>query len=439
MNTREITLDISKAAAAAPIVAIRQGDRNATTLKVAVYDNGDAMELAGYTVRLCMKLPDGEHYYSVDGTASGNIASFAIDETYAAAYPGRTDEAYVEVLYGSEIICSTQSFAVEIEPGAREGVEPGEMHLAEIDALIAEVEALIDEIQEGAVFGVKGNAEAEYRTGSVNLTPANIGAADEAHAHAIADVTGLQDALDAKLDSVDVSVSQTVTGADLTVNGSTVSIANGTDGSDGADGYSPSASVERIQAGATITIEDEDGVTSATVYDGMNGRDGTNGRNGTDGITPEVEVTEITGGHNVAFDYGEGDPRNIDFDVMDGSGAVSGVKGNAESGYRTGNVNLTPANIGALALSGGTMTGDLGMEGDLQYDGETAYPVFTRSNWSTSSSQSSLPVTPCFVIDSSTAQLYWCNGSTIKMVNHTAMTHAMLAAKYTYGQLSGRS
>lgn len=396
MNTREITLDISKAAAVAPIVTIRQGDRNATTLKVAVYDNDAPLDLTGYTVRLCIKLPDNEHYYSVDGTAAGNIASFAIDETYAAAYPGRTDEAYMEVLYGSEVICSTQSFAVEIEPGAREGVEPGEMHLAEIDAVIAEVEALIDEIQEGAVFGVKGNAEAEYRTGSVNLTPANIGAADEAHAHAIADVTGLQDALDAKLDGIDVSISQTATGADVTVNGSTVSIANGTDGSDGADGYSPSASVERNQTGATITIEDEDGVTSATVYDGMNGRDGTNGRNGTDGITPEVEVTEITGGHNVAFDYGEGDPRNTDFDVMDGSGAVSGVKGDAESNYRTGNVNLTPANIGAapsshthteaditdlgdyLPLSGGTMTGSVIVKSS-NIDRDGADPSSTES------------------------------------------------------------
>ena len=35
------------------------------------------------------------------------------------------------------------------------------------------------------------------------------------------------------------------------------------------------------------------------------------------------------------------------------------VKGNAESSYRTGNVNLTPANIGALALSGGTLTGNV--------------------------------------------------------------------------------
>ena len=47
---------------------------------------------------------------------------------------------------------------------------------------------------------------------------------------------------------------------------------------------------------------------------------------------------------------------------------VTGVKGNAESAYRTGNVNLTPANIGAAAashthsylpLGGGTLTGNL--------------------------------------------------------------------------------
>lgn len=35
------------------------------------------------------------------------------------------------------------------------------------------------------------------------------------------------------------------------------------------------------------------------------------------------------------------------------------VKGNAESSYRTGDVNLTPANIGAVAKSGDTMTGNL--------------------------------------------------------------------------------
>ena len=50
------------------------------------------------------------------------------------------------------------------------------------------------------------------------------------------------------------------------------------------------------------------------------------------------------------------------------AGEVTGVKGNAETSYRTGNVNLTPANIGAAAashthnylpLTGGTLTGNL--------------------------------------------------------------------------------
>lgn len=44
------------------------------------------------------------------------------------------------------------------------------------------------------------------------------------------------------------------------------------------------------------------------------------------------------------------------WDVLAGS-PVSGVKGNKESTYRTGNVNLTPENIGALSVDGTTMHG----------------------------------------------------------------------------------
>lgn len=57
-------------------------------------------------------------------------------------------------------------------------------------------------------------------------------------------------------------------------------------------------------------------------------------------------------------------------------GAVaSGVKGNAESSYRTGNVNLTPANIGAVALSGSTMTGSLTLVGNKYYESDSAYGI----------------------------------------------------------------
>ena len=41
------------------------------------------------------------------------------------------------------------------------------------------------------------------------------------------------------------------------------------------------------------------------------------------------------------------------------AGSVTGVKGNTETAYRQGNINITPDNIGALPLTGGTITGDL--------------------------------------------------------------------------------
>lgn len=41
---------------------------------------------------------------------------------------------------------------------------------------------------------------------------------------------------------------------------------------------------------------------------------------------------------------------------------ITGIKGAAETEYRRGKVNLTPANIGAVALSGGTISGNLTVE-----------------------------------------------------------------------------
>lgn len=49
-----------------------------------------------------------------------------------------------------------------------------------------------------SVTGVKGNSESTYRTGNVNLTAANVGAAAASHSHTIADVTNLQTTLNGK-------------------------------------------------------------------------------------------------------------------------------------------------------------------------------------------------------------------------------------------------
>ena len=118
MNTQTINLDVSKQASVMPLVVIRQGDKNGTTLEVGVYDSGSPLTLTSYDVALCILLPDKEHSYTVDGTASGNTATFTIDETYAGAYLGRTHIAYVEIS-DTDITCSTQSFALQVEPTAR--------------------------------------------------------------------------------------------------------------------------------------------------------------------------------------------------------------------------------------------------------------------------------------------------------------------------------
>ena len=56
---------------------------------------------------------------------------------------------------------------------------------------------------------------------------------------------------------------------------------------------------------------------------------------------------------------------------------LTGVKGNAESSYRTGNVNLTPAHLGSVAKSGDTMTGGITLDTGKDY---TTAPSSTDYN-----------------------------------------------------------
>ena len=56
---------------------------------------------------------------------------------------------------------------------------------------------------------------------------------------------------------------------------------------------------------------------------------------------------------------------------------------------------------------------------DYWEHGERIYPTFTRSSWSISSDESTLPVTPCFVLSTGDGALYWCSGSGIVRLNIT--------------------
>jgi hypothetical protein len=63
-------------------------------------------------------------------------------------------------------------------------------------------------------------------------------------------------------------------------------------GKDGTDGFSPSASVTQTETGATVTITDKTGTTTAEIKNGTNGKDGTNGTDGTNGKNYSVEIVE---------------------------------------------------------------------------------------------------------------------------------------------------
>ena len=83
-------------------------------------------------------------------------------------------------------------------------------------------------------------------------------------------------------------------------------------GEPGENGVSPTASVTQTTTGATITVTDARGTTTANL---------TNGQNGDPGISPTITITSITDGHRVTITDADG---THSFDVMDGTDGDNG-------------------------------------------------------------------------------------------------------------------
>lgn len=73
-----------------------------------------------------------------------------------------------------------------------------------------------------------------------------------------------------------VSTSKTVSGSDITF-GFAFHNLKGKEGAPGESGFSPSARVEQTETGATITVTDKSGTTTATVNNGAPGKSGDTG------------------------------------------------------------------------------------------------------------------------------------------------------------------
>ena len=152
------------------------------------------------------------------------------------------------------------------------------------------------------------------------------------------------------------SVTQTAAGATVTVtDASGTTTANLTNGQ---DGYSPTASVSKSGDTATITITDKTGTTTAQVEDGQPGQDG---------ISPTVTITEITGGHRITITDATG---SHSADVMDGEGGVTDVQVNGASVVQGGVANVPKAESGGLGVVKVSSTGSDGISVDS--DGKLA-------------------------------------------------------------------
>ncbi len=204
----------------------------------------------------------------------------------------------------------------------------------------------LDGIASGAgVTGVKGSAESAYRTGQVNLTAANVGAAASSHTHsdyAAASHTHSDYAPVSHTHSDYAPVSHTHS------NYAASSHTHNYAGSSSAGGAANSA-VKATQDSAGQQID-------ATYIKGLsvNGKVITYTKG--DGNTGTITTQDTNTTYSAATQTAAGlmsaaDKKKLD-GIASGAGAgVTGVKGSAESAYRTGQVNLTAANVGAAAAS----------------------------------------------------------------------------------------
>lgn len=111
----------------------------------------------------------------------------------------------------------------------------------------------------------------------------------------------------------------------------------GEQGVQGDPGINAVAYVTQNTGSATITIEDADGITTATVYDGQDGT------NGTDGISPVATVTPTASGATISITDAQGTTTANITNGIDGTDGIDGVTPVISAIASVDNTTGTPA------------------------------------------------------------------------------------------------
>ena len=167
-----------------------------------------------------------------------------------------------------------------------------------------------------------------------------------------------------------------------------VIVEKGKDGKDGKDGFSPIAIVSQTDDGATITITDANGTTTANIYNGADGTDGAaasvsvgtttttaagtnasvvnsgtssaaildfsiprgeSGENGEDGFSPTVQITELGGGSTIIITDKNGEHGTTIYNGTDGESATVSV-GSTTTGNAGTNASVVNSGTSSTAV-----------------------------------------------------------------------------------------
>ena len=279
----------------------------------AVFQNG--IHIIGGKTIYSASTYSQKHYVYREGTYVELSPSVDLGETADSAFPGDKGK-----------IAYDDSQANKTAIG-----DLSELETTDKTDLVSAINEVVQGGVVGGVSGVKGDAETDYRTGDVNLTPANIGAialSAKGAVNGVAELDANGIIITSQLPSYvdDVVEYNTVRDFPSTGESGKIYVATSTNLAYrwSGTGY--------VEISPTLAL----GETSSTAYRGDRGKiayDDSQTNKTSIGTLSSLATTVKTDLVSAINEVVRNAP-------------VTGVKGNSESSYRTGNVNITKANIG---------------------------------------------------------------------------------------------